>query len=206
MDSETSAKNGNQRPKTSRAAGKEGKTTPKSVGMSREPRGTSVQSLTRGKESNQEPTQKPSGFLGNRREPAGTGDQSPSPSKLIALGVQKVLLPTRTCLTQTGASCCKTFLEGMFPCMSFVFTLSRHGFARRGPKLGCKSACFSHVAAHASSNHSSWFPPVPSGSLMFPKVFDYLKPPPTHTMEKPEGTKLPREGHEPVILYMSNAR
>ena len=86
---------------------------------------------------------------------------SPSPSKLIALGVQKVLLPTRTCLTQTGASCCKTFLEGMFPCMSFVFTLSRHGFARRGPKLGCKSACFSHVAAHASSNHSSWFPPVP---------------------------------------------
>ena len=76
---------------------------------------------------------KPSGFLGNRREPAGTGDQSPSPSKLIALGVQKVLLPTRTCLTQTGASCCKIFLEGMFPCMSFVFTLSRHGFARRGP-------------------------------------------------------------------------
>ena len=76
MDSETNAKNGNQRPKTSRAAGKEGKTTPKSVGMSREPRGTSVQSLTRGKESNQEPTQKPSGFLGNRREPRGTGDQS----------------------------------------------------------------------------------------------------------------------------------
>ena len=25
----------------------------------------------------------------------------------------------------------------------------------------CKSECFLHVTAHASSNHSSWFPPVP---------------------------------------------
>ena len=79
---------------------------------------------------------KPSGFLGNRREPAGTGDQSPSPSKLIALGVQKVLLPTRTCLTQTGASCCKTFLEGMFPCMSFVFYVVSARFCTAGPKAG----------------------------------------------------------------------
>ena len=87
---------------------------------------------------------KPSGFLGNRMEPEGTGDQSPSPSKLIALGVQKVLLPTRTCLTQTGAGCCKTFLEGIFLCMSFVFTLSRHGFARRAPLTSLQHAQVPH--------------------------------------------------------------
>ena len=50
--------------------GKQQKTNAKNVGFPREPEGTSVQSLARGSDSTQEPTQKTSGSLGNRGEPA----------------------------------------------------------------------------------------------------------------------------------------
>ena len=83
--------------------------------------------------------------------------RNPSPNTFIALGVQKDLPPTRFCLTQTFTSWGKSFLEGMFSCFSFVFVLSRHGFAWRGPR--------NVHATRPSSKQISPKPPLENAAL-----------------------------------------